>query len=188
MVFDILEHEFNSLNDPLSIIPLNLTVKELLHIVVFLASESQLLCLIPCAFMLYDSETPHHINWTPLIDIQTVFFIIAANQVKDPGEHWQVFDFVEDRHEIFPFYREPGVEFRLGIKTMHHLFILIDESFYIALHMVPRNVFRIYSTAWGKRGHFDELKTQLGYLFSGTMLKDCKTSYQILYWLNIRRY
>ena len=40
LVFDILEHEFNSLNDPLSIVTLDLTVIELLHIVMFLASES----------------------------------------------------------------------------------------------------------------------------------------------------
>jgi hypothetical protein len=141
LVFDIFEHEFYSLYNPLSIVALYLTIIELLHIVMLFARESQLLRLIPCSFMLYDSEAPHHINRPPLVNIQTVFFVVALDKVKNPGEHWQVFDFVKDRDEIIPLDWEPGIKFGLSIETMHHLLILIDESFDIALHMVSRNVF-----------------------------------------------
>jgi len=141
LVFDILEHKFHSLYDPLSIIPLNLTIIELLHVIMFLTREPQLLRLIPRPLMLYDSEAAHHVNRPPLVDIQTVPLVVALNEVKHPGEHGQVLHFTEDPHKIIPFYRESRVKFSLCIETMHHLLILIDEAFDIALNMVSRNVF-----------------------------------------------
>ena len=84
----------------------------------FLTRESQLLCLVPRAFMLNHSEPAHDIHRAALIYIQAIFFVVAGYQFQDPGEHWQVLHFLENCYEILSLDRQARVKFSLRIETM----------------------------------------------------------------------
>ena len=108
-ILNVFEHEFDGLNDSLSIISLDLTVVELLHIIVLLACESQHLGLIPRSFVLDHSESAHYINWSAFIDVQAILLIVAFDKVKNPSKHWLVLYFSKNTYEILLSYRKTGV-------------------------------------------------------------------------------
>ena len=140
LVLNILEHEFNRLNDPLCIVSFYLSIIKFLHVVMFRARESQLLCFVSCALMLYHSKAAHHINRTTFINIETILLIVSVNQFQNPSKHGQVLYLFEHCDEIVLTNRKSGIELCFCIETMHQLFILIDKLFNISLHIVPGDI------------------------------------------------
>ena len=101
------------------VVSLNLSVEELLHVVVLFASETQLLCLVPCPLVLDDSEAAHDVDRPTLVDVQAVLLVVALHQLQDPGKHRLALHLLEHRDEVLPFYRQTRVELGLRIETVH---------------------------------------------------------------------
>ena len=87
-ILDVFEHEFDSLNDLVRIILLDLAVVKLLHIVVLLRGEAEHLSLCSRPLILDYGEPLPQVDRSDvaLINIHAVS-VVALDELRHPGKH-----------------------------------------------------------------------------------------------------